>query len=66
MITIDQAITRFSDEAVAYLRSSVSKSFYNKEASEADKIKSMECKQIAEWLKELKELKEASGGGEDG
>lgn len=57
-MTLDQAIERHEDLAMRYIRSSISKKYYNEEASEADARIGEEYRLIAQWLKELKEYRE--------
>lgn len=58
-MTLNQAIKRHEEQAMIYTRNAISKKYYNEQASEEDARIAEEHRQEAEWLTELKELKEA-------
>ena len=64
-MTLNQAIKRHEEQAMIYTRNAISKKYYNEQASEEDERIAEEHRQEAEWLTELKELKEAKQMRED-
>lgn len=64
-MTLNQAIKRHEEQAMIYTRNAISKKYYNEQASEEDARIADEHRQEAEWLTELKELKEAKQMRED-
>ena len=64
-MTLNQAIKRPEEQAMIYTRNAISKKYYNEQASEEDARIAEEHRQEAEWLTELKELKEAKQMRED-
>ena len=64
-MTLNQAIKRHEEQAMIYTRNAISKKYYNEKASEEDARIAEEHRQEAEWLTELKELKEAKQMRED-
>lgn len=57
-MTIERIIDKYNYMAKAYVQTAVSKAFYNEQAAEEDRALAEEYRQIAEWLTELKEIKD--------
>lgn len=59
-MTLETGIYIYEKLAYNFSRSAASKEFYNKEAAEDDRKTAYEYRQVADWLKELKQFRESA------